>query len=124
MSYTAHTYVRTGPGPHRCPTSWSPDGTGHDLIVYPERGNPHIYVCPFDYDQERSEAQRAQIAAEEAAELAAAQQAQAERIARKIADAEWSDGPVIHGPERARRYNATLNVARAAALAALSGAGA
>lgn len=84
MTHTAETYVRTGRGPHRCPDAF--DAAPHNLIEHPERGNPHIYVCPYDYDQERGEKYRERIAAEEAAERAAAQKERAEAIAAELAE--------------------------------------
>jgi hypothetical protein len=82
MTHRADRYTFTRPGPHPCPDAYPT--SPHDLIKdRDENGEPipNRWVCPHDLSQERAEAHSARIAAEEAAERAAAQQERAEKIA-------------------------------------------
>lgn len=103
MTYTATRYARTPGQVHECPESGG--YSRHNLI--PEPGEPResgVYVCPYDYDQERGARFQEQLEAEAATE----RRAQAERIAREQIEA-WGGDPTYP----------VLEIATAAALAGL-----
>ncbi|WP_406245859.1 hypothetical protein ACI7YT_12525 [Microbacterium sp. M] len=112
MTYMATRYARTPGRVHECPESGGYNR--HNLIRDPEASaESGLYVCPYDYEQERGARFQERLEAEAASE----RQEQAEKIAQTV---RTNNGHGLNDRQIRMDGNELHRLLTAAAIAALA----